>query len=69
MVPMLSPLLSAIGRKRADAERCLVCGNDIADRDPRVRLTGGGHVHMSCSTYRMRRRAQIARRMRVLPRG
>ena len=66
---MLSPLLTVIGRRREPAERCLVCGKDIAERDARVRLAGGGHVHMSCSTYRMRQRAQLARRARLLPRG
>ena len=34
---------------------CLVCSRAVRQDHDRMRLRGGGYVHLECATYRMRR--------------
>ena len=66
MAGILTSALSAIGlRQPAGAiDECAVCHRGVRERDARMRLPGGGYVHRGCSTYRMRQREQLRRRVR-----
>jgi hypothetical protein len=64
MAPLISSLLATLpGRGAAPAEHCIVCQKPVGADEPRMRLPGGGHVHSGCSTYTMRRRQRIRRRI------
>jgi hypothetical protein len=46
---------------------CLVCRDPVSLDDETVRLSGGGHVHSECATYRMRQRDGRRQRQRRTP--
>lgn len=62
-IPRVLDLIRSGGRASLGA--CVVCGRPVTQRDERLRLPHGGHAHRRCSTYRMRQRELIARRLRV----
>jgi len=48
--------MGAMRPGREQTSFCLVCRNPVSTDDETVRLSGGGHVHADCATYRMRQR-------------
>jgi hypothetical protein len=44
-------------------EFCVVCLRPVRPGDESVRVSGGGHVHSGCATYRMRHHARVVRKI------
>lgn len=63
MTPIVSPLLAAVRATRAakPLDECIICHRAVRPGDARLPLPGGGYVHSSCSTYRMRQRERVRR--------
>jgi hypothetical protein len=58
-------VLELMRSRRGSLGTCAVCGRAVEQRDERLRLPRGGYAHRRCSTYRMRQRELIARRLRA----
>ena len=56
-MPLLDRVLAAmrVRERPTEVARCSACGRRVTDREERMRLRGGGYVHVGCATYRMRR--------------
>ncbi len=56
-MPLLDRVLAAMRVRTPSAQiaTCAACGRRVTDREARMPLRGGGHVHAGCATYRMRR--------------
>ena len=63
MAPLLTSLLAAV-RPGTHIDDCLVCHGAVRPDEARMRLPGGGYVHQSCSTYRMRQDQRIRQKIR-----
>jgi hypothetical protein len=64
VAPLISSLLATLpGRRLESADDCIVCRHPVYADEPRMRLPGGGYVHSGCSTYSMRRRQRMRRRI------
>jgi hypothetical protein len=65
MAPLITRLVQTVVPARgAEHGPCLVCGETVHDDGEAVRLSGGGYVHLACTTYRMRQRARRPLRRR-----
>ncbi|TML83970.1 MAG: hypothetical protein E6G07_00510 [Actinobacteria bacterium] len=59
MAPLITRLVqTVVPAHAAELGDCLVCREPVRDDGEAVRLSGGGYVHLDCTTYRMRQRAR-----------
>jgi hypothetical protein len=67
MPTIATRVLSLIRDRRETDElgHCLVCRRRVGSSDERLRVRAGGYVHRGCSTYRMRQRELVQRRLRA----
>lgn len=67
MPTIATRVLSLIRDRREPDElgHCLVCRRRVGSRDERLRVRSGSYVHRGCSTYSMRQRELVQRRLRV----
>ena len=62
MAPLVNRIFGAVRPDGHKVGTCVVCNDAIDLGDDYVRLSGGGHVHADCATYRMRHRGRAVRR-------
>jgi hypothetical protein len=59
MAPLITRLVqTVVPAHTVELGDCLVCREPVRDDGESVRLSGGGYVHLDCTTYRMRQRAR-----------